>query len=118
LDCLFDDIAVVQKPFRRRRDRGTRIDISRDGAIDPEDLLVVGAMPREELELRKFRQVLQPVAAETPSQLPQFVIRQIARPDRVIVVDLLGVWITRRGGWGAVKGHGFGFWLRLTSRLA
>ena len=118
LDCLFNDIVVIQKPFCRRRDGGARIDISRNGAIDPEDLLVVGAMPREELELRKFRQVLQPVAAETPSQLPQFVIRQIARPDRVIVVDLLGVWITRRGGWGAVKGHGFGFWLRLTSRLA
>ncbi|MNU75602.1 hypothetical protein D3C71_651380 [compost metagenome] len=106
LDRLFDDVIVVEQPFGRRRDRGARIHIESCSAIDAKDFLLVVGMLLEELEGHEAGKIFPLAAAEPYAAVSQVVYRQIARTDRIIVIDLLDVCFARGAGLRSIKGHG------------
>ncbi len=103
LDRLFDDVVVVEQPFRRRRYRRAIFRVDGRCAVDTQDFLLVLTVALEEVELHEAGKGIGTVARKRGTGIMQFLDRHIGRADRIIVIDLLRLGITGGGGRGNMK---------------
>ncbi|MNU87368.1 hypothetical protein D3C71_771500 [compost metagenome] len=103
LDRLFDDVVIVEQPFRRRRYRRAIFRVDRRCAVDPQNFLLVLTVALEEVELHEAGKGIGTVARKRGTGIMQFLDRHIGRADRIVMIDLLRLGITGGGGRGNMK---------------
>ncbi|EJZ20875.1 hypothetical protein RCCGEPOP_12865 [Rhizobium sp. Pop5] len=108
LDRLFDDIVIVEQPFRRRRDGLAGFDVRRRGAVDAQDFLLVFLVTREEVERGEGRQLIDAVAGDRIAHRLDVLDGKVCRADRIVVIDLLHLGFAWKARRKIGNGHGFG----------
>ncbi|MGZ2485808.1 hypothetical protein ACVITL_004331 [Rhizobium pisi] len=108
LDRFFDDIMIIEQPFRRRRDGLAGLDVRGRGAVDAQDFLLVFLMAREEIEGGESRQPVDAVAGDDIAHRLDVFDGKVGRADRIVVIDLLRIGFARKARRRIGNGHGFG----------
>src|SRR5690606_25315727 len=105
LDRLLDDIIVVEQPFGGGRDLRAGLHIAGRHLVDAENLLLVFLLPGMEGEGAETGKERGALTRQRLAAIGQVLPGEIGRTDRVVVVDLAGLGVTRSDFRRILRGH-------------